>query len=97
MISIEQVIANNYTDRPLWCVYGPSCFPTLFCCKIKLQDIDISEFDYCIWGYSVYKRKPGFRTLGRAVKPWAKQNDAKFFLDQEDALAFLQKISTPKL
>jgi len=58
-------------------------------------------FGRAIWGYSVYKRSPGFRTLGQSVNAnqfgdWVGQNKAKFFLTQEEALKYLADLTTPK-
>lgn len=83
---------------PIWCIYGPDCFPTIFCCMIN----EPYGGGRGIWGYSVYKRKPGFRTLGGTVGPtqysgdWIKDNNAKFFLNQSEALDYLKAITTPK-
>jgi len=54
-----------------------------------------------IWGYSVYKRSPGFRTLGAAVESnqycdWVVKHNPKFFLTQEEALGYLKELTTPK-
>lgn len=83
---------------PLWCVYGPDCFPTIFCCMIN-EPVGGGR---AIWGYSVYKRAPGFRTLGQMVGPtqysgdWVKEHDAKFFLTQDEALDYIKQLTTPK-
>lgn len=80
-------------ETPLWCVYGHEAFPQIICCKI-------SNVNGCesIWGYSIWKRKPGFRTLGLSLSVWLSkgENMCWFFDDQAKALAFLAKITTPK-
>lgn len=82
----------DHLDTPMWCVYGPDCFPTIICFKVS------KYLHYTtIWGYSVYKRKPGFRTLGQDFETWDKQHKGKYFLRQEDAIAYLTKITTPKI
>lgn len=82
----------DYRDKPLWCVYGPACFPTMICCKVN----DASG-KLAIWGYSVYRRSPGFRTLGRYLNQWTAENNAVFFADQNHALDFLKKITWPRI
>lgn len=78
----------QHAGKPLWCVYGPDCFPSLICCRIK---------DGNIWGYSVWKRQPGFRTLGISLEAFAKERETpRFYAAQADALERLAKITTPK-
>lgn len=81
----------EFHNRPLWCVYGPQCFPTMFCCKI----LHHPQGCLTIWGYSVYRRQPGFRTLGRDLSEWAADHEAVFFAEQIHALQFLANITTP--
>jgi hypothetical protein len=78
--------------RPIWCVYGPDCFPTLFCCKINARNGELT-----VWGYSVYRRSPGFRTLGVELTKWADERVAAFFAEHEAALAHLAKLTTPRV
>lgn len=82
----------EYFDVPLWAVYGPDCFPTMFCCKV----LDHDTCGLTLWGYSIYRRQPGFRTLGVDLREWTAENKAKFFARQDDALAHLGKITTPR-
>jgi hypothetical protein len=96
-IKVEEIIQNQdkYLEHPLWCVYGPDCFPTLLCFKLRYQDVG-GYNDICIWGYSVYKKVPGFRTLGTIFSKWAKENSPKIFDSQEQALEYLKKITNPR-
>lgn len=80
----------QYVDRTLWFVYGYDCFPSILCAKLIL----ISGLN--IWGYSVYKRQGGFRTLGVPAGPWIGANAAVAFDDQQHALDYLKKLTTPK-
>jgi hypothetical protein len=87
----------NYIDKPLWCVYGYECFPSVFACTINS-----ASGTPVIWGYSVYKRSGGYRTLGLNLDKWiAEQNligkIAYFFNKQEHAMEFLSKLITPTL
>ena len=84
--------ALDSADKVLWCVYGHTYWPQIMCCK--LHDY---EGDRNIWGYSVWKNKPGFRTLGKRLSEWYSSHDlCLFFDDQQLALDYLKKISTPK-
>lgn len=84
-------------NRPLWVVYGPDCFPSILSCKLKY-----SKQILTIWGYSIYRRSPGFRTLGQDVDIWMDRVQAgggrvpEFFDDHEQALELIRKLTTPK-
>lgn len=78
----------EHAGKTFWCVYGPDSFPALICCRITGGNI---------WGYSVWKRKPRFRTLGISLEAFGKQYEKpRFYVLQTDALARLAKITTPK-
>lgn len=79
--------------KPIWVVYGSTAFPSLLCCKINhCQGVA------CIWGYSVWKRVPGFRTLGQHLSQWVEKSELCFFFaDQQHALDFLKLTTTPKV
>lgn len=81
----------QFHDIPLWCVYGYDCFPEIMACKLNYNG------GLNIWGYSVYKRQPGYRTLGQDVQKWMKRYImVKFFAKQEDAIMFISNLVTPK-
>ena len=91
--------------KPLWVVYGPTCFPSIVCAKLfaytaehVLLPVGQAGPNVCIWGYSVHKRVPGFRTLGLDVNKWSARDKPapRFYTDQGEALADLQRITTPK-
>lgn len=82
-------------DTPLWCVYGAKSFPSIIVCKI-LKD---PKYGLIIWGYSIYKRQPGFRTLGQRLSDWLASEyheNAFFFEKQVDAIAYINELVTPK-
>lgn len=80
-----------YLNVPLWCVYGYDCFPKIIACALTYNGA------VNIWGYSVYRRQPGYRTLGQNVVTWMKGHQmVKFFAKQEDAIMFINKLVTPK-
>ena len=86
-------------NKPLWCVYGVNCFPSIICCTLKKSHDD----KIIIWGFSIYKRSPGFRTLGVEVDAWIKRqkNDLgyelfEFYDVHEEAIERIRKLTTPK-
>lgn len=80
-------------DKPLWVVYGHDAFPSILCCKIRHNHADLGPI---IWGFSIYKRSPGFRTLGLEVQTWIdRYHMAKFFDDHAEAIAYITKLTTP--
>jgi len=67
-------------------------FPFVFSCIIKANP----SGKPVIWGYSVYKRSPGFRTVGHEVDTYIKQRSAtKFFITQNDAALYMFDLITP--
>lgn len=66
----------------LWGVYGNDCFPTIFACKM----LDYPSGMRAIWGFSVYRRKPAYRTLGQN-HAWAVACGLRLFLTREAAFA----------
>jgi hypothetical protein len=83
---------SQYHYRPIWCVYGPDSFPTVFCCQLTHSCGSLN-----VWGYSVYRRSPGFRTVGRELAGWVAEKGAVFFAEQSGALAHIAKLTTPKV
>lgn len=84
--------------KPLWCVYGFKSFPSMICCVL----IDGGQHGVIIWGYSVYKGAPAFRTLGVQFESWAgRQVKGRgtvfhFFEQQAHALEFIGSLTKPK-
>lgn len=68
----------------LWGVYGPDSFPSVFACKI----LDHPEQGRVLWGFSIYRRSPGFRTLG-VSSLWAEQHGLHLFQTQAAAFSFI--------
>lgn len=97
-LAVDPLDPSNH-DKPMWVVYGISPFwPQLLCAKVLPHDGGgVLPPSVNIWGYSVWKRKPGFRTLGVAVQEWsARHAFGPFFYDrQEFALAHLKAVSSP--
>jgi hypothetical protein len=81
----------EHPGEVLWAVYGPPCCPTIICCKVlRGQD------GYYIWGYSIYRRQAGFRTLGTEYRNWQREHNARFYLHRELALDYVRELITPK-
>lgn len=90
----KNCISDLPLDTPLWCVYGMKCSPSILACVIKK---DMSG-EKTIWGYSIYKKQPGYRTLGQHLKAWLNNEfhqNAFFFTAQADAIAYLSALVTP--
>ena len=78
-------------NTPLWCVYGYKYGLSIMSCMINQP-----WGKKTIWGYSVYKRVPGYRTLGVDVEQWSAGNKITiYFDDQEEALDYLRKSTKP--
>jgi hypothetical protein len=91
--------------KPLWITYGVDCFPQIVCAKLlaygpKHNLLPVGERGayVCIWGYSIYKRQPAFRTLGTRLDKWIDRHDfVRFYEDQEAALDDLRTLTRPRL
>lgn len=93
MNNIDPMLDEHH-GKILWCVYGTYCFPTVFTCIVKRN---INWYNRpIVWGYSEYRRSPGFRTLGTEVEKWAADHDAKFFETKEGAFEYLASLIEPK-
>ena len=76
-------------NKPLWVLFGSEAWPQVLCARIH-------GYGPSIWGYSVYRRSPGFRTLGRDLRAWISEQERALFFDDHDAmLAELKKWTTP--
>ncbi len=72
---------QQHWNKPLFVVYGSTGFPQMLCCKVRLNDGVAT-----IWGFSIWRRTPGFRTLGIKLKTWVeRETDPRFYLSQEEA------------
>ena len=91
--------------KPLWVVYGSTCAPIVMCCKLLAYSATHTPIPpgeagpkVCIWGYSVWKRVPGFRTIGMNVAEWQRRERAMppiFFDSQDAAFEKLRELTTP--
>jgi len=104
VFKLNPLDAKNH-GKPLWVVVGPSPYwPEMLCCKLlaydqsnRLLPVGSTGTSVCIWGYSVWRGKPGFRTLGTDVMDWAsRQQWGPFFYgEQSHALDHLREVTTP--
>lgn len=90
---------TTYHGRPVWCVYGVECAPQIVCCKLVSKD---QHQDTTMWGLSVYKGRPGFRTMGREVNTWMAEMKDKyrwsmfeFYDNHEEALDRIRLFTCP--
>ena len=89
---MSNIDPQEHLNETLWAVYGPECFPSIVCCRVKICNWDRKA---TIWGYSIYEGVPGFRTLGKNLEDWGAENDALFFNDHSAAISHLKKLTTP--
>jgi len=87
-------------DKPLWLIYGHDSFPSILCCKLNLKLHGYTV----IWGYSIYRRSPGFRTLGQAVDTWINKGKSthgyslyEFYDNHDEAIERIRALTTPKI
>lgn len=91
--------APQWHNRPLWCVTGPTCQPSVFCCALRHHG---PQWGLCIWGYSVWAGEPGFRTLGQRLDEWAAKEQERwdyaprFYATQQAALTEVVRLITPE-
>lgn len=90
---IDPMLDENH-GKILWCVYGAYCFPTIYTCIIK-RCVNWHNRPI-VWGYSEYRRSPGFRTMGTDVEKWAADHDAKFFENKESAFEYIASLIEPR-
>lgn len=82
-------------NRTLWCVHGHKAHPAIHCLRIKASQNMKGHF---VWGYSVWKGEPGFRTLGVSVEKFHENKDLHlYFPEKQDALEYLSIILDPKI
>lgn len=91
-MQIDANDSNNH-DIPLWAVMVVhQGLAEIQCLKIK----DQSNGDLHVWGYSEWRRSPGFRTLGIRLPAFTGRFVSCVFYDDHDsALAALKLATTP--
>lgn len=96
---------GRYEALPLWVIFGAQEEPQIMCCKLLAYtkghvrlDVGVRGPVVCIWGYSMWRRTPGFRTLGIDVEEWCARSPIGpyFYADQARALEHLGRLTTPK-
>lgn len=94
---LQELPLTDQNDKRLWIIYEYACFPSVLAAKLRLYEGSI-----IIWGYSVYKGEPGYRTLGITLDEWAARNPKgrgtvlSFYDNQEEMMSALNKLITPK-
>lgn len=85
----QGVNPKDYLDTPLWVVHGPDCFPRLLLVMI----LNHYQCGLTIWGWSIYRRQPGFRALGMSLYTWIdREENPRFYLNRADAFARLAEL-----
>lgn len=84
--------------KPLWVVYGEKADPRVLYAKLLAYTNDHRLLPagtagvVCIWGHSVWRRQPGFRTLGINVAEWSVRSGlAPLFFDTQAEAEIAQK------
>lgn len=88
--------SEEHLNKPLWLVCGYKYSPEVIPCLIRHHDEGL-----VIWGYSVYRNSPGFRTYGTAlssfysmrVKEYGWNLPLRFFDDQDSALLYVKELT----
>lgn len=81
----EELKEHCDNNQVLWMVWGET--NSLYFDTIHL--IHSPPWGYIAWGYSVYRRSPGFRTLGLSIKHFrTKHKIVQLFTDQTDAIDY---------
>lgn len=94
-MTIEELQKHCTNKQVLWLVWGSEEFVHMD--TVKLIDCQ-SQWGICVWGYSVYRRSPGFRTIGQSLASMLKEHSVvKLFVDQTEAIEFYQKTGSTEL
>jgi hypothetical protein len=71
-------------NRALWCVHGRDGSPQIQAFMVNDAGVNGTA---TIWGYSIYRKSPGFRTLGLRLDTWlSDKHDPVFYDDRNDAM-----------
>ncbi len=90
---------REHTDKPLWCVYGPRDFPTMFVFEVYYNPYSVTDSDsHIIWGYGINKNNDKYTSFGQGFEGWVKKQakqgyKVKFFDKQKDALTYIAKLT----
>lgn len=81
---VESELAQHVADkRVLWLVQSHGAFTSIDAIKLRYSN----EWGYIVWGYSVYRRSPGFRTIGSSLQSLTRECKlVELFVDQQDAI-----------
>jgi hypothetical protein len=102
-MKLESVMDPVNHGKPLWIVYGEKYAPQLLCAKLlayssthELLPVGTQGPNVCIWGFSYYKGKPGFRTIGSDAMEWLERfPDPRFYDLQGEALEHIRLLTSP--
>lgn len=79
---------SKYDNTLLWCVRGTADIAIYIDCVMINYD---SQINPVVWGYSVYRRSPGFRTLGISLHRLKDQHSCCMFFDnRDDAIVYFR-------
>lgn len=84
-LSHTEVAEERYHHKPLYVLYSFIGKPRLRSFMMRLN-----QGKPTLWGFSVYRRSPGYRTDGTGLAGWlAAHPDTEFFTTEAEALTAL--------
>ena len=88
---VDEELKKHFLNKQvLWLVYGAE--KSMYMDAVKIHDS--GRWGYTVWGYSEYRRSPGFRTIGRNIKELSTTHPiAKLFIDQTEAIQYYMSLS----
>ena len=101
MTAIDLNDLKHYS-RPLWCVFVHSFEPSIIPCILRAYSVQHVLLPpgqpgrVVVWGYSIWRRKPGYRTYGVSLLEFSKRHSLEpmFFDSQDEAIEQIRKLTT---
>ena len=78
----------EHQEVPLWAVLDGA--------RIECVMVNCRSGGPAVWGYSVWRRSPGFRTLGISLASYmARAREVEFYAEQQHALDAVKEATAP--
>jgi len=92
----------RWHNKPLWVVFGHQNEPSILPCVLRAYDEDHRMLPdgrpgtVVIWGYSVWRQRPGYRTYGLDLSTWVQRSELEpvFFDSHDDAIERIRSLTT---
>jgi hypothetical protein len=86
-MKVDPTLFENQ-EVPLWAVIQGA--------RVECLMVNLCQGKPTVWGYSVWRRAPGFRTLGIGLDEYVQRNGSvEFYADQQHALDVIAVATTP--